>query len=58
MNYFDLPEIFVLVSFDVVNMFPSIDKKSGVTVVKKVLFDCESSYWMYIRGFKTMLGMQ
>lgn len=44
MNDFDLPEIFVLVSFDVVNMFPSIDKKSGVTVVKKVLFDCESSY--------------
>ena len=44
MNDFDLPEIFVLVSFDVVNMFPSIDNKSGVTVVKKVLFDCESSY--------------
>ena len=58
MNDFDLPEIFVLVSFDVVNMFPSIDKKSGVTVVKKVLFDCESSYSMYIRGFKTMLRVQ
>ena len=58
MNDFDLPEIFVLVSFDVVNMFPSIDKKSVVAVVKKVLFDCESSYSMYIRGFKTMLGVQ
>ena len=29
LNDFDLPENFVLVSFEVVNMFPSIDNESG-----------------------------
>ena len=32
----------VLVSFDVVNMFPSIDNESGIKAVKKVLNDGES----------------
>ena len=35
----DLPENSVLVSFDVVNMFPSIDNESGTKAVKKVLND-------------------
>ena len=42
LNDFALPENSVLVSFDVVNMFPSIDNKSGVTTVEKVLNDRES----------------
>ena len=41
-NDSDLPENSVLVSFDVVNMFPSIDNESGIKVVKKVLNDRES----------------
>ena len=39
LNDSDLPENSVLVSFDVVNMFPSIDNESGIKAVKKVLND-------------------
>ena len=39
LNDADLPENSVLVSFDVVNMFPSIDNESGTKAVKKVLND-------------------
>ena len=42
LNDSDLPENSVLVSFDVVNMFPSIDNESGITAVKKVLNGRES----------------
>ena len=42
MNDSDLPENFVLVSFDVEKMFPSIDNASGIKAVKKVLNDMES----------------
>ena len=42
LNDSDLPENSVLVSFDVVNMFPSIDNESGIKAVKKVLNDRES----------------
>ena len=42
LNDSDLPEYSVLVSFDVVNMFPSIDNESGIKAVKKVLNDRES----------------
>ena len=42
LNDSDLPENSALVSFDVVNMFPSIDNESGVKAVKKVLNDRES----------------
>ena len=38
----DLPENSVLVSFDVVNMFPPIDNESGIKAVKKVLNGRES----------------
>ena len=41
-NDSDLPENSFLVSFDVVNMFPSIDNESGIKAVKKVLNDGES----------------
>ena len=42
LNDSDLPENSVLVSFDVVNMFPSIDNESVIKAVKKVLNDRES----------------
>ena len=42
LNDSDLPENSVLVSFDVVNMFPSIDNESGIKAVKKVLNDRKS----------------
>ena len=42
LNDSDLPEISVLVSFDVVNMLPSIDNESGIKAVQKVLNDRES----------------
>ena len=42
LNDSDLPENSLLVSFDVVNMFPSIDNESGIKAVKKVLDDSES----------------
>ena len=42
LNDSDLPENSVLVSFDAVNMFPSIDNESGIKAVKKVLNDRES----------------
>ena len=38
----NLPENTVLVSFDVVNMFPSNDNESGIKAAKKVLNDRES----------------
>ena len=43
LNDFDLPENFVLVSFEVVNMFPSIDNESGIKAVKKLLSERESN---------------
>ena len=39
LNDSDLTENSALVSFDVVNMFPSIDNESGIKAVKKVLKD-------------------
>ena len=42
LNESDRPENSVLVSFDVVNMFPSIDNESGIKAVQKVLNDRES----------------
>ena len=42
LNDSDLPENSVLVSFDVVNMFPYINNESGIKAVKKVLNDKES----------------
>ena len=42
LNDSDMPENSVLVSFHVVNMFPSIDNESGIKAVKKVLNDRES----------------
>ena len=42
LNDSDLPEDSVLVSFDVANIFPSIDNESGIKAVKKVLNDRES----------------
>ena len=39
LNDSDLPKNSALVSFDVVNMFPSIDNESGIKAVKKVLND-------------------
>ena len=47
LNDSDLPENFVLVSFDVVNMFPSIDNESSIKAVKKVLNDRESKKFSY-----------
>ena len=41
LNDSDLPENSILVSFDVVNMFPSIDNESGIKAVKKILNDRE-----------------
>ena len=38
-NKSTLSENCVLVSFDVVNMFPNIDNKSGLLSVKKALTD-------------------
>ena len=37
LNGSNLPDNSVLVSFDVVNMFPSIDKESDIKVVKEML---------------------
>ena len=42
LNDSDLPEDSVLVSFNVANIFPSIDNESGIKAVKKVLNDRES----------------
>ena len=42
LNDSDLLENFLLVSFNVVNMFPSIDNESGIKAVKKVLNGRES----------------
>ena len=42
LNDSHLPENSDLVSFDVVNMFPSIDNESGIKAVKRVLNDRES----------------
>ena len=42
LNDSDLPENSVLVSFDVVNMFPSIENESGIKAAKKILNDMES----------------
>ena len=39
MNKFMLSENCVLVSFDVVNMFPNIDNKSGLLSIKEGLTD-------------------
>ena len=44
LNDSDLPENFVLVSFDVVNMFPSIGNESDIKAVKKVLSERESKH--------------
>ena len=37
LNEFVLTDNFVLVSFDAVNMFPSIDNRSGLESVKNIL---------------------
>ena len=37
MNSMFLPANAILVSFDIVNMFPNIDNKSGLDAVKSVL---------------------
>ena len=42
LNDSDLPENSVIVSFDVAIMFLSIDNKSGIKAVKKVLNNRES----------------
>ena len=47
LNEFVLTDNFVLVSFDAVNMFPSIDNRSGLESVKNILianeFDMDST---------------
>ena len=47
LNEFNLTDNFVLVSFDAVNMFPSIDNRSGLESVKNILianeFDMDST---------------
>ena len=47
LNEFVLTDNFVLVSFDVVNMFPNIDNRSGLESVKNILitneFDMDST---------------
>ena len=39
LNDFAMPGNSILVNFDVVNMFPYTDNKSGITAVEKVLND-------------------
>ena len=42
-NITDLPMNTILVSFDIVIMFPSIDSKSGLDVVKSVLLNMSTN---------------
>ena len=43
LNSLDLPLNFILVSFDIINMFPNIDNNLGLSSVKKYLDLCSKN---------------
>ena len=43
-NNSNLPSNSILVSFDIINMFPSIDNKSGLKSIHEILELCDSKF--------------